>query len=504
MRKMTKTAAILAAMSAMTVASASMAFAATTSERANLSATGKEASVDAEAVGEWKETKTGWTFTPAGESKLEKTWAQIDGVWYYFDTDGIMLQNELVYLDGETYYLNPDGSMMAGGWVKFSENSDVLWDYDIDPAEYKLDTINNVVSNPYSNVWMYFDENGIAKDDEWYQAESGLWYYFDDIVMVAGDFDHIIGSDRYGFDKNGAMLVGWAENYNDLNKTAPNKDERTWYWYDTNGKKFKADKGYKGSYGWKKIDDEWYCFTAANNDTSCGTLIVKAFFTNDAAADGNSDYYYVDKNGVMRTGVVTVDKDAAFVGATSTLASSNQYTWTDGKKIKDVSEGGKSIEVYINGDGKVQADTWNNDKYYAKQWATNLVEFDDDNLTSAANVSSSGYVDAKKNAAIKGALVKSAFVLSDKKWYYVDEDGDLLKNTAIEVGSLDNGTYKQGVADKGDKGVYRAYVLSNKSGIIYTDIAAGREVKLGSKTYVATGSIFRETGAQIFYYKNEN
>ena len=210
MRKMTKTVVTLAAMSAMTVAAGSMAFAATNS----YTATGKDAEVTATGTGDWDgDDVNGWTFTPTDGTKLKGTWAEINGVWYYFEKDGIMAQNKLLYLEGETYFFNADGSMMANGWVGFDKDDDILYDYDLDIDENIDDIQNKVFKNhedAYETVWMYFNADGTAKDDEWFQADSGLWYRFDDIIMVCGDFDHEINGSRYGFDENGAMSVSYT------------------------------------------------------------------------------------------------------------------------------------------------------------------------------------------------------------------------------------------------------------------------------------------------------
>ena len=317
MRKMTKTAVTLAAMSAMTIASASLAFAA--AQRDQLNAVENPASTSNPNSGKWEGNNAdGWTFTPADEKKLANTWAEIDGVWYYFHKDGYMAQDELVYLEGETYYFTPNGAM-ATGWYAFDKDSDVLYDYDLDVQD-NIDDINNPVfknaGDAYDTVWMYFYSDGKAADDEWVNPGSGLWYYFDDIVMACGDYDHEIGNAYYGVAEDGHMYVGWEQNVQNSHIKAPNKEDDSWYYYDVNGKKFDVKKENNG-YGWKKFDGKWYCFKYeevidVNGNVeyiSVGTLITNAYFNNGVTAYDKVDYYYVDKNGVMATGVVSVGKD---------------------------------------------------------------------------------------------------------------------------------------------------------------------------------------------------
>ena len=97
-------------------------------------------------------------------------------------------------------------------------------------------------------VWCYFDESGVAKDNEWFQDHTGLWYYFDGDVMVKNVYNYRVNPDNYdasdsyrnkyyGFDEDGAMLVGW--NYKKVDKSwnDPTADEegKIWYYYKENG-----------------------------------------------------------------------------------------------------------------------------------------------------------------------------------------------------------------------------------------------------------------------------
>lgn len=251
----------------------------------------------------------GWYYYERGEKVTG--WHEIRGIWYWFDKKGLMAQDELVYIAGETYYFNPAGAM-ATGWYEFDRDSDVVYKYGLDIEETIQDIQNPVfkdAEDAYESVWMYFHDDGTAADDEWYQSEvSGLWYYMDNLIMVAGDFDHIIGNSRYGFDENGAMLVGWNYNYNNQSILAPNKTSKTWYYYERDGKKFDVDSEVN-RFGWKMIDGKWYCFKSELNlasGNSVGTLIVDTFFNNGVTADTETNFYYVDKNGAMATGATNV------------------------------------------------------------------------------------------------------------------------------------------------------------------------------------------------------
>ena len=490
MRKMTKTAAVVAAMSALTVASASVAFAAV-DERTNLSSLGKEAAVDAAAVGEWDDTDDGWTFTVDGD-ELAGTWAEIDGAWYYFHKDGIMAEDELVYLEGETYYFHPDGRMQAAGWVKLDGDGDQIYEYGLDIEEYKDDIVNPVDGGGYSKAWLYFNADGTACDDEWFtDPESDLHYYFDDIIMVCGDYDHDVNGTVYGFAADGHMFVGWEENYDDQMKSAPNKDAEVWYYYNTNGKKFVANNKYgdnEEGFAWKEIDDNWYCFMneeIVTGGASVGTLICDVYFCNDELGSGNDKYYYVDKKGVMQTGVKSLAKDTKYVTG----------DWASSTKTK------AATEILLKSSGEANPNAWSGDSFYAKANADNVWTFE-------SNTKGVQATEDAKYADIVAHLVKSAFVYKDDM-YLIDKYGDKVVNSATMVGMLGtDGAFTAAAEDASVKGTYRAYVLSNSKGVIYEagDVDADRTVKVGAKKYVATDEVLTvgDKELQIFYYENEN
>jgi len=444
----------------------------------------------------WQGNDTnGWYYYEEGQKATG--WKFINNVWYYFDKTGLMAQDELVYISGETYYLNPTGAM-ATGWYSFDNDSDILYNYDIDVSKAADDIQNPVfktAEEAYEKVWLYFHSDGTAADDEWFQSPSGLWYYFDDILMVAGDFDHIISNSRYGFDENGAMLVGWAENYNNQSILAPNKDSRTWYYYESNGKKFDVDSE-TNRFGWKRIGGEWYCFKSELNlssGNSVGTLIVDTLFNNGATADTTSNFFYVDKNGVMATGVTTVSKDAVLV--------ENRDDWGLATPNKVSKYSSNNVDILFDDDGKAKAKTFVNGRYYADANDSNVNVFDTDNFAVTDYTS-------KSISKIKGALVKNAFVEKDDKTYYVDKYGDSVTSHALQIGYITDtdGVYSFSATATGAANEHKAYAIFDNKGVAYDDVAAGRTVSAGSKKYISSGIKYSETtnidNVTIFFYKN--
>ncbi len=123
----------------------------------------------------WAKTSDGkWTYGNE-DGKATIGWANIHGLWYYFDADGIMQTGWMKDTDGKWYYLTSDGSM-ATGWVHDG------------------------------NAWYYMNSSGAMKTG-WVMVDS-KWYYLDNSgAMVIGWRQ--VGASWYYMAPNGAMLTGW-------------------------------------------------------------------------------------------------------------------------------------------------------------------------------------------------------------------------------------------------------------------------------------------------------
>lgn len=237
MKKTTKMAAVLAAMSVMVIGAVSTTMAANEGWNGN--------------------DNDGWTYVQDGVKV--KGWQQINGVWYYFDKSGNMAQDELVTISGQTYYLSQSGAM-ATGWQRFESDHDIYNELEDDfPNNHDDDT--TVIDDFYlydDEIWLYFDEHGVAAEDKWVKSDAGLWYYFENLVMARSDYSYDIEGNYYGLDENGAMMVGWVRDNEDSRNDRPTggDDTKAWYYYQSNGKQVVVDGGEKGK--WKKIDGTWY------------------------------------------------------------------------------------------------------------------------------------------------------------------------------------------------------------------------------------------------------
>lgn len=106
---------------------------------------GTRLTIDGEMVTGWYQNDDGWYwFDQKSGVMSEDNWTKVDGVWYLFGKDGVMLTG-WQKVDGKWYYLKDWGGM-AAGWQQID------------------------------GVWYYLRSNGAMASDSWAQS-GGQWYY---------------------------------------------------------------------------------------------------------------------------------------------------------------------------------------------------------------------------------------------------------------------------------------------------------------------------------------
>ena len=439
MKKTTKMAAVLAAMSVMVIGAVSTTMAANEGWNGN--------------------DDDGWTYVQDGVKV--KGWQQINGVWYYFDKSGNMAQDELVTISGQTYYLSQSGAM-ATGWQRFESDHDIYNELEDDLPENYNDEEgeSTVIDNNYlydDEIWLYFDEHGVAAEDKWVKSDAGLWYYFENLVMARSDYSYDIEGNYYGLDENGAMMVGWVRDNEDSRNDRPTggDDTKAWYYYQSNGKQVVVDGGEKGK--WKKIDGTWYYFVAENSNGKKNAILTSTY------AKIDKDYFYLNDDGKMATGVTKVAKDTVITGASEV---------TTKEKVGD------AIDVYFAGNGKVESGIKGDSYYISKAIDTNTQHFE----KKGTIVSGKTFV-----GDVKGQLAKNCFVKDGDNLYYIDKYGEMIKNESLEI-----------EFDKTEE-TYKIVFGSNGKAITGKD--AGDKVKAG-KTYTVDDAVETEIlGVKINVFK---
>ena len=132
----------------------------------NESQTNKEANKTPEVQKDgWVLEKNIWRFYEANQPTLN--WKKINGKWYYFDKDGIMLSDTI--FDG--YILTSSGAMVDSGWANIKDKG------------YYANTSGRLIKNKWekiSGIWYYFNNDATMASNQW----QGSYYLKDSGAMA--------------------------------------------------------------------------------------------------------------------------------------------------------------------------------------------------------------------------------------------------------------------------------------------------------------------------------
>ena len=263
----------------------------------------------------WQPVKDRWTYIEDDGSYKQNEWYKENGIWYYFDWNGLTLQGLNEIYDEKTdsyyyYYFDNNGHMLTNQWI--NDNYDYYYvgsngraytgkhqinnQYYLFGQYYPSLNINasNVIDGVYyetnengvittetvlkpgwnsiKNRWLYMNNDKSYKQNEWYK-ENGIWYYFDWSGLTLNGLEYIYdeNSDNgnyYYFDNNGHMLTNqWIYNNYD------------YYYVGSNG------HAYTGKH---QINNQYYLF-----NTSYPQLLV------DYEGVIEQVYYKTNYNGII-------------------------------------------------------------------------------------------------------------------------------------------------------------------------------------------------------------
>jgi glucan-binding YG repeat protein len=329
------------------------------------------------AVGEWFYVEKG--------APVKSAWRQIDGGWYYFDDNAMMVKGLVKIQDANdsnkytTYAANDDGRVTRG-WIAWEDEvGDVKWAYTNDNGE---------VTTGWKNIggkWYYFTDGWNYNKTE-YKEDANWTQSGERGEMVTGAWK-IWNSDwtdkhTYFFNEDGTWdnSPGWKlagdNTYQDIE----------WHYYNKDGVEVT---------GWNLIDGKWYYF---NEDGVMKNGWVKEgnnwFFlnrkdgslaTNGWVEDVYEGWYYMDKNGQYQTG------------------------W-----LKD----GKNW-YYLKPDGEMASKEWA--KYDNKWYFMGA----DGSMTTGWQKDHDKWYYMSKD----GSMKSNSWEGSGNTWYYLGDDGAMLTNT---------------------------------------------------------------------------
>ncbi len=419
MRKLTKTAAVVASMAVMAMGATVMTSAATEG---------------------WVQSGSNWYYYVKGD-KVADQWVKAGDDWYFIDEEGRMVRNTFVRIDkydgssevlndddihsslgqddidddSEFYYLNADGTM-ATGWKEFKAS--------------------NIYASPNSskasNVWYYFGATGRMYINEWVES-NGEWYalsangqmYAEAVVnndLVDWDDD-----DSFYMSKSGAWVRGWYKTTEKNNAgSAPEAaiedggepDETDSVFFNKKDKWVygNPDTGVLAQKEWKEINGKYYFFglEAERDDKKDNNLTLATLRYNGEDIDKDE-----------------IRIDVGFTVSGSSASASKTVTQVE-LKAHQSNGNDEALRTFAMYSDKFVR--WGN---HDDEWEYFYLQKDGDALTSWKELDDDYWICGND----KGELYFDEIAKINGKYYYFDKNGicdeKYLNNTVDYVAIVD-------------------------------------------------------------------
>ncbi|MCP9076077.1 N-acetylmuramoyl-L-alanine amidase [Streptococcus sp. CF4-2] len=242
----------------------------------------------------WVLEENHWCFYENNAPVLN--WKKIQGKWYYFNKDGIMLSDTI--FDG--YILTSSGAMVDSGWSKLQDKwyyanaygkiSQQKWDK-IGGVWYYFDQDGVMLSNTIFDGYL-FTNSGAMAENSWVK-QDGQWYYsLSSGKVIKNKWDKISGT-WYYFNKDATMASNqWQGSY--YLKASGAMAEKEWIFDKNYDSWFYLKSG--GAYAAREWIGSYYL--------KAGGYMAKSEWIDDSYYKAR---YYVDENGVYVTGTHKID-----------------------------------------------------------------------------------------------------------------------------------------------------------------------------------------------------
>ena len=349
--------------------------------------------------------------------------------WQYVNADGTINQKSKLEINGKTYYFVLNDMGASYGWVDLAENC--AW-YD-----YETNTC----------YWTNATGTGLDTKDGWKKTSDGYFGYVENGKLVTGV--KTINGKQYYFYDSGYLAMG-VTNY-----------QGKAYVIDDNGNLVNYIEG------WNSLGDE-------------------SFYIKNGVALKNTvvDGYYIDRNGLTRTGVLYDSSNANVVLVHGKLAK-NQWVQSDYFTCY-ADENGHIVKNqwidnhYVDRDGYMVKDTWIGDRY----------------------------VDANGEYKPNGSTsqeTKAEWKQLNGKWWYQHKDGTCTKN---DFETISGQTYYfdgNGYMVTGWKEINNKLYFFNASGVMAKNVWQGAYY-LGSDGVMLTNAFTSDgyyVGSDGAYVRNQ-
>ncbi|MBS7057213.1 MAG: glucosyl transferase [Streptococcus salivarius] len=336
---------------------------------------------------------------------------ELNGEWYYAGNDGAILKGPQT-IDGVKVYFHQNGIQAKGYFVKDEEDNKSRY-YDKDTGA--LATNQYVIAyNPYKhrNERYYVNDQGIRLTGP--QTIDGKQVYFD-TYEGSQVFDNF-ADDGYFYDQDGNRVNLGINRYVQV--------KGNWYYVGEDGKILRGEQTIDGAhvyfeYGGKQVKGD-FDYNKQFHDKDSGNLVTNRFVTvkdktyfigadskaiKGATVIDNTEYFFDEKTGAQVKGDFA-SNDKYYDGITGALVINSYvqvdkdwyYVGNDGKRLKG-SQTINNVPVYFDPyDGKQAKGVFGNDGYF----------YD-------------------KDSGAKIDLGTSRYVFINENWYYLNEEGKILK-----------------------------------------------------------------------------
>ena len=336
---------------------------------------------------------------------------ELNGEWYYAGNDGAILKGPQT-IDGVKVYFDQGGVQVKGYFVKDSTDNNERY-YDKDSGA--LATNQYIIAyNPYRhrNERYYVNDQGIRLTGP--QTIDGKQVYFDKYEGCQV-FDNF-GDDGYFYDQDGNRVDLGANRYVQIRDN--------WYYVGNDGKILTGEHIIDGAhvyfeYGGKQVKGD-FDYKNQFHDKDSGNLVTNRFVTvkdktyfiggdskaiKGATVIDNTEYFFDEKTGAQVKGDFA-SNDKYYDGITGALVINSYvqvdkdwyYVGNDGKRLKG-SQTINNVPVYFDPyDGKQAKGVFGNDGYF----------YD-------------------KDSGAKIDLGTNRYVFINENWYYLNEEGKILK-----------------------------------------------------------------------------
>lgn len=321
---------------------------------------------------DWVKAGDNWGYVQDGKL-VERKFVEVNGKWYYFNYNGIMVKDGAVdaYSESEKkydlYLFDEDGALVTNDWYFKSNGTYGDWYYaGADGKAYAAE---------------YDNKTGLLVEGTGWAKINGSWYFFNGSGQMyqnetASIKNRTTGkSETYRFDASGRMVTGW---YN----TADSFDTyNNWEYYDESGAAFT---------GWLSDAAGWY------------------YVNNGNLLQGSAVYWVTDENGV---GGYSTSSSYFYTYKTEKDADGNvKYVSTrhDAADYKD------SVGYFFNYESGAMITGW----YSFNTW------------TDYANSSSN---DTLWYHAESDGSIHQGWLYDGGSWYYLASNGRMVTNTTETV-----------------------------------------------------------------------